>query len=164
MTPPTPDQYANHIADALRNAAHSAKHMMDQGCKTEDIHRMVGDRLRDIPSIDRALLESVVWSSVGQVVGPTEAHIRRLLAKAAAANPGQAPAIECYVLIRGLPTAFTGSLSETPEGGLRLLSVVGEPALGVVPMMEHFFDYTDVACFAARVETRVDNSPIVRLS
>lgn len=56
----------------------------------------------------------------------------------------QAPALEVHILLRsGAPIQFSGVLSTTPEGGLRLLT----PAPGG-QMVESFFDYSDVTSVA----------------
>lgn len=85
--------------------------------------------------------------------------IRRLLAEAKSPLPDQAPAIQCLLVLRGMASAIEGSLSETPEGGLRLLSPTGEKgaALNTILMVEQFFDYHDVLMVAARVDVKLDH-------
>lgn len=81
----------------------------------------------------------------------TEAIIRTHLMTAKSSLPGdQTPAIECAVVLRGMSTSLTGALSETPQGGLRLLSPMGDAARGHVPMVEQFFEYSDVLTFGVR--------------
>ena len=83
-----------------------------------------------------------------------ERAIRRLLAEAPAPIPGQTPAIECGVMFAG-GGALEGVLSETPYGGLRMMSPnrdqqAGRTARGDVPMVEQFFSYDDVIVVAIR--------------
>lgn len=61
-------------------------------------------------------------------------------------DPTQAPALECHVMLKA-GGAVVGSLSVTPEGMLRMLSP--NQAKGGKPVMiEHFFDYEQVADIA----------------
>lgn len=70
---------------------------------------------------------------------------------------GQAPALECHVTLKAGVQA-QGALSTTPEGGLRLLSPNqipqerGQPPKFV--MIEHFFDYDQVADIAVIREVK----------
>ena len=57
---------------------------------------------------------------------PLAATIKRLLDEAPML-PGQAPAIECAVVLMGFPSPISGALSETHEGGLRLLASAETP-------------------------------------
>jgi len=64
------------------------------------------------------------------------------------ADPAQAPAIEVHILLRsGAPIQFSGVLSTTPEGTLRLMTPTkngdGKPC-----MIEQFLDYADVTSVA----------------
>jgi len=94
---------------------------------------------------------------------PTISTIKRLLAEAPAPLPNQAPAIECGVM---LPSGaqFMGSLSETPEGGLRMLSAAPpqqQTKRGVVQMLEQFFDHSDVMVIALRREVALESAGII---
>ncbi len=60
--------------------------------------------------------------------------------------PDQAPAFEAHVLLRGAPMQFSGILSTTPEGGLRLMTPTKENGKPI--MIEQFFDYSDVTSVA----------------
>jgi len=103
-----------------------------------------------------------------EYVSPTETAIRRALAASTSPIPDQAPAIECAVVLRGMSSTIVGALSETPEGGLRLLSPIVDdgsyPRRGEIPMVEQFFDYGDVLVFAVRRSVKIDasQSPILR--
>jgi hypothetical protein len=83
---------------------------------------------------------------------PVEASLRRALAEATSPLPDQTPAIECAVMFFG-GASIMGVLSETPEGGLRMLSPNPDPnarracAAGEVAMTEQFFGYDDVLMF-----------------
>lgn len=83
---------------------------------------------------------------------PTEIEMRRHLAAATSPLPHQAPAIEALVVLRGMANAISGSLSETPEGGLRMLSKIGEDPRGgrTHYMVEQFFCYEDVLVFGVQ--------------
>lgn len=63
----------------------------------------------------------------------------------------QAPALECHVVLKG-GAALHGALSVTPEGTLRLLAPnqVGQKPV----MVEHFFDYEQVADVAVFREVK----------
>lgn len=97
---------------------------------------------------------------------PTYATIQRLFKENPSALPDQAPAIECGVMLRGVPITLLGALSETPEGGLRLLSpdprqerpLPGAP----VKMIEQFFDYEDVLVVAVQRNVTVEAPRIIR--
>lgn len=61
---------------------------------------------------------------------------------------GQAPAVDCSVILRTLPMQLSGALSKTPEGTLRLLSPteIQDPQTkrSKVVMAEQFFEIDDV--------------------
>lgn len=94
---------------------------------------------------------AAVWPPPGRA----ERLIKGLLA-ASKKTPGQTPAIECAVMLRGMPQAMQGALSETPEGGLRMLS----PSPGV--LVEQFFDYADVLVVAVQRAVTLDGPSIIR--
>ncbi len=63
------------------------------------------------------------------------------------ADEFQAQAMEVHILLRGAPMQFSGVLSTTPEGTLKLLTPV--EVSGKAPVMiEQFFDYADVTSVA----------------
>lgn len=97
---------------------------------------------------------------------PVETIIRRLLAEATSPLPDQAPAIQGGVVLIGVPMTFEGALSETPEGGLRLLSLApGQNSNAKrIEMIEMFFGYEDVATFVRRQVVTVDAPSIIRSS
>ncbi len=60
----------------------------------------------------------------------------------------QAPALEVHILLRsGAPIQFSGILSTTPEGSLRLMTPTKD-GNGKMCMIEQFFDYSDVTSVA----------------
>lgn len=71
-------------------------------------------------------------------------------------DPSQAPALPCTLVLRGSIPPVEGVLSTTPEGGLRLMSVVPNRDNKKV-MLEQFFDYSDVV--AVCLEREVKASP-----
>ncbi len=92
---------------------------------------------------------------------PTQRTLRRMMAEAKSPLPDQAPAIQCAITLTGGMLTVEGSLSETPEGGLRMLrpdeqAIAGMPAhrrrdaLPHVPMLEHYFEYADVLAVTIR--------------
>lgn len=96
-----------------------------------------------------------------------ETTIRRLLTDAPAPLPNQAPALECAImLVNGHPVE--GILSESPDGGLRMMSANTDPRIanerGVTHMIEQFFDYADVICIAVRRKITIERSPLVTAS
>lgn len=98
-----------------------------------------------------------------------EALIRRLLKEATSPLPDQAPAIQGGVVLFGVPMMFEGALSETPDGGLRLLSPVpNQPPPprrgGRVEMIEQFFGYDDVVVFAVRRQVNIEAPRIIQTS
>lgn len=108
-------------------------------------------------------LERMVDATAIQPANRMRTVIRRALAEAKSPLPDQTPAIECGITLVGGSLSFMGSLSETPDGGLRLLAPVpGHAAPGrtgaPVPMMEHFFHYHDVAVFSLMRSVTVETS------
>jgi len=89
--------------------------------------------------------------------------IQRLFKENPSPLPDQAPAIECGVMLVGIPVTLRGALSETPEGGLRLLSPSGSVA-GRLQMVEQFFSYEDVLVIAMQREIAVDAPRIIQTS
>lgn len=91
-------------------------------------------------------------SKVKLNVPPMKRLIERLLAEAPPLGavgtpaPGQTPAIECIVLLSGAAQAMRGSLSTTPEGTLRMMSVGNEGNRPV--LVEQFFTYEAVLSIA----------------
>lgn len=85
----------------------------------------------------------------------TYATIRKLLT-AADTIPGQSPAVRCAVMLRGAPHAISGVLSETAEGGLRMLSPLESGDL-----VEQFFDYEDVLVVAVQRSVTTSGPRIV---
>ena len=95
-------------------------------------------------------LEKAV-DNIGVANKPTtrmRTRIRRLLAEAAAPE-GQTAAVECAVCFNGGFT-ITGSLSEAPDGGLKMLSPNGRDENGNAMFVEQFFDYEDIVVFGIR--------------
>jgi hypothetical protein len=71
----------------------------------------------------------------------------------------QAPSLECAVMFHG-GFSIQGVLSETPDGGLRMLSPSpnpndARPQRGKVIMTESFFDYSDIVSVGVRREIEV---------
>ena len=97
---------------------------------------------------------------------PLKATIKRLFSEAESPLSDQAPALECWILLHGLPTSIHGSLSETPEGELRMLSPAPAPSgrPGAVMMVEQFFCYGDVLSIAVQraVDVVLDEPRIIR--
>lgn len=94
----------------------------------------------------------------------TSRTIRRLLAEAPR-KAGQSPAIECAVVVRGMAQAMQGALSESPEGGLRMLLPTGPTQPGKMPeFAEHFFDYEDVAIVALLRPVTIEAPRIIQPS
>jgi hypothetical protein len=97
------------------------------------------------------------------------ATIQRLFKENPSPLPDQAPAIECGVMLRGVLVTLTGSLSETPEGGLRLLSPDPAQERSIRPgtpvkMIEQFFDYEDVMVVAVRRAVTMEAPRIIQSS
>ncbi len=66
-------------------------------------------------------------------------------------------AIECGVMFVG-GAQFLGVLSETPEGGLRMLTqATNQGPGGVVLMAEQFFDYGDVMVIMIKREVKLES-------
>lgn len=94
---------------------------------------------------------------------PVEAAIRRSMAEATSPIPGQTPAIQAAIMFFG-GRSIEGVLSETPEGGLRLMSPA-EPMTGGprshIQMVEQFFGYEDVVIFALRRVLTLEEARII---
>jgi len=100
---------------------------------------------------------------------PSWATIQRLFKENPSPLPDQAPAIECGVMLRGVPVTLTGSLSETPERGLRLMSPDPAQERPIRPgtpvkMIEQFFDYEDVMVVAVRRAVTMETQRIIQSS
>jgi len=85
--------------------------------------------------------------------------LRRLFAENPSPLPNQAPALECAVMFAGGGTS-EGALSETPDGGLRMLTPMTPQAPGLRPgkvmMIEKFFAYEDIVAVAVRREVTIE--------
>ncbi len=91
---------------------------------------------------------------------PTQRTLRRMMAEAKSPLPDQAPAIQCAITLTGGMLTVEGSLSETPEGGLRMLRPDEQGLAQLprhrrgdmtnVPMLEHYFEYADVLAVTIR--------------
>lgn len=89
--------------------------------------------------------------------------IARLFAEAPTLDDAtdQAPALECHIMLK-CGGQIGGALSVTPEGTLRMLSLVqGKPThrgeAPTVSAVEHFFDYDQVADIAVMRPISVEN-------
>lgn len=98
--------------------------------------------------------------------------IDRLFAEAdatrgAGLGADQAPALECYIVLRPGVT-IQGSLSDTPEGTLRMLSPVevndpnGRPNAKKLVMAEQFFERSEVVAIAMQRDITSTTSNLVR--
>lgn len=151
--------------ELMREAGRLFQGMAKDGHSAPDVLDMLKRQFMNPKALDECLIAAGYfnaseedWVPGATETGATERAIRRALAESA--QPGQAAAIACFIVLRGIPTALHGSLSETPEGGLRLLSPTGEkPRGGTVPMLEQFFDYQDVACFGVPRAVPSDEPP-----
>jgi hypothetical protein len=127
----------------------------------ESVEEMLGHlAIIDWPTPDTA------EQSAGQPAA-IRATIQRLFRENPSPLPAQAPAIECGVMLRGVPVTLMGSLSETPEGGLRLLSPDPSQERPIRPgtpmkMVEQFFDYEDVMVVAVRRQVTMDAPRIIQ--
>lgn len=73
-------------------------------------------------------------------------------------DPTQAPALQCHVMLKA-GGSIQGALSVTPEGTLRMMA---PNQIGQKPVMvEHFFDYEQVADIAIFREVKTEGSRIV---
>ncbi len=118
------------------------------------------DRLTAAPS-------GTIGSRPPELPPPSWSTIQRLFKENPSPLPDQAPAIECGVMLRGLPVTLEGSLSETPEGGLRLLTPDPRQERPIKPgtpvkMIEQFFDYKDVMVVGIRRQVTLDATRIIR--
>jgi hypothetical protein len=69
----------------------------------------------------------------------------------------QAPAMDVHILLRSASIQFSGILSTTPEGTLKLLTPVAQQGQPPV-MIEQFFDYADVVSVALVREVKATPS------
>jgi hypothetical protein len=74
----------------------------------------------------------------------------------------QAPSMEATVVLRGLQQPLSGSLSTTPEGGLRLMTPIPDKSGNIIiGMAEQFFDVADlVAVMLQRKVTTQTAKPV----
>jgi hypothetical protein len=77
---------------------------------------------------------------------------------------GQAPAFECFVLLRGMGSAIHGALSITEEEGLlRMLSPLPPQSgvkRGIVEMAEQFFAADDVELISVKRQVQTFPSDV----
>jgi hypothetical protein len=85
-----------------------------------------------------------------------ERTIKRLLTEAGGSD-GNTPAIECAVVLHGYPYPISGALSESQDGGVRLMA----PDAGASTMIEHFFGYEDIVAVVVRRPISVETARIV---
>jgi len=94
--------------------------------------------------------------------------IKRLFQEHPSPLPDQAPALECWITLAGIPMSLQGALSETPEGGLRLMSPMTDRQGqmirrgGQLQMLEQFFCYEDVTSVTVCRAVDVSGSRIVQ--
>lgn len=155
---------------SLTGAGRAYRTLLDAGLPHDEVMQEVVGRLRsamDTPE-GRQATESYreLFSQVVPHVFSEPAPrppliydtIQRLFREHPSPLPDQAPAIECAVLFHG-GASIQGSLSETSDGGLRMLSPnpdpSARPARGKVAMVEQFFDYSDIVMVAVRREIEV---------
>jgi hypothetical protein len=122
------------------------------------------DRLSAVPSGTIGSLPPWATPAPTPQQPPSWATIQRLFKENPSPLPDQAPAIACGVMLRGVPMTLEGALSETPEGGLRLLSRGAAIPGGGVSMVEQFFDYEDVMVVAVQRKVTVDAPRIIQSS
>jgi hypothetical protein len=149
----------------LRGVASSMSAMMDRfGARAAAAEVPVHAKLPDLEAAGRAVVRGQpARRGDGRRHHRVEQRIKGLLADGKSA-PGQSPAIQCAVILRGMSTALQGALSETADGGLRMLSpsvaAPGHP-LGR-ELVEQFFDYSDVLAVAVQRTVTLDGSSIIR--
>lgn len=108
--------------------------------------------------IEELLSECASTRSPSRTMGSLsrmEAIIGRLFEESGI-GVGQAPAMSCGVMLIG-GVKLDGSLSTTPEGGLRLLFT----HLDGESMTEVFFDYDSVVAVAVHRPIKVDSGHII---
>jgi hypothetical protein len=165
---PWPRQSADAMTDRVVELLRDLRDVLDgmkangNGTTNDDIERTLHHRLFHHDHADPDLVDAIytMWRCAMLPGTPTERYLRRLMEETKMANPGQAPAIEAVLVLRGMASAIRGSLSETLEGGLRLLSPAGEARGGSVPMIEQFFDWEDVTCFGRLTEVKISDSAL----
>lgn len=119
--------------------------------------------LRNLADCMLALLDDELQFSESAAAARMRMTIGRLLDENAIGDPrllgqDQTPAMKAYVILRGMASPIGGTLSTTPEGGLRFLMSGGPVRLGQqVPdkFVEQFFDYSDVVSVAIDREVSV---------
>jgi hypothetical protein len=84
----------------------------------------------------------------------------------------QAPALQCHIMLRGIPRDLYGALSRTPEGTLRMLTMamrqdpkqlnpLTRKPLEVPILCEQFFDVADVVSIMVEREVTGETSSII---
>ena len=163
--PPAPDVAAAgalHIGTGLGTMLGGAL-TMD---KAIDLLRialpMFMGRSQPPPSLPHTLTPEEIAEMNAEYKPPLRKVVERLFAEApkltapdGTPRADQAPALECHVVLQA-GQAIQGSLSVTPEGTLRLLAPnqIGKPPRLV--MVEHFFDWNQVADIAVVREVEAE--------
>lgn len=137
---------------------------------------MVSDLRRNefgyLPGAPATGLEARICDYIDQVAAEKakpQPQLRPTIERLFAENPSplgddQAPAIMCAIALHGFPAPIQGALSQTAEGGLRLMAPAEPNARsrdGSVTMIEHFFDYRDVIMIAVRREVAMQEPKII---
>ncbi len=97
-------------------------------------------------------------------MNPTKTMIWKLLDEAPRVAEGDAPAIQCHVLLRGQIQPMFGSLSRTTFDGLRLATVSRvqhQSQAERTVLLEQFFDADDVACLMVEREIKMEAPRII---
>lgn len=137
-----------------------------RGMPMDALLTSMAGRIRSTVPLDAlAELYRVYVGAVRQV--SQEGSVERTMRKALAALeviPGQAPALEASVILTGIPMMIQGSLSETNDGGLKMMSpnqsAATHPGLPK-SFIEQYFNYDDVVVFAVMREVKFEAAPVI---
>lgn len=143
LTMPTPKTDDERREQSKRMAALMGKYY-DSGMDTAPAFFSQATELIERKSRDPQL----GWTPMRRLIERLFAEAPKLNDASGSPVEGQAPALECSIVLRTLPMQLTGSLSRTPEGILRLLSPteIQDPQTKRQKMVlaEQFFELEDV--------------------
>lgn len=151
------------LADRLIEISNTLEDLERQGYTQEGvldaIRSYLGGRLPDLGVLATALGGTPPVPLMTRVVERLFAESETLTD--AAGNPleNQTPALDCVVMLRGMPSSIRGALSTTPEGAYRMMTPHEDGRQRA--LIEQFFAPQDMVLIGLIREVRT-SAPLIR--